>query len=200
MSRRASFPVPVDLVRESSEVAPELVGLVLVHVKAGRTTAGRIVECEAYGSVGEDSCSHTYRGETPRNAVMFGPSGRLYVYFTYGMHYCANIVAHPQGRTGAVLLRALEPIDGVELMQRRRGRTVPRHLLCAGPARLVVAMGLGRDDNGRRLDSGRLHLVDDGARPDVAVGTRIGMNNCPDADRPWRFGVAGSPWLSKAFR
>lgn len=196
MSVRSAYPVPVDLGRESCDVAPELVGLVLVHVKGGRTTAGRIVECEAYGSVGEDTCSHTYRGETPRNAVMFGPSGRIYVYFTYGMHYCANIVAHPRGRTGAVLLRALEPIEGVALMRRRRGASVPHHRLCAGPARLVVAMGLGRSDNGRRLDTGRLHLVDDGTRPPVGTSTRVGVS-CEHAGLPWRFGVPGSPFLSR---
>lgn len=192
-------PVPIDLAREPCEVAPEIVGLVLVHVKAGRVTAGRIVECEAYGSMGEDSCSHTYRGMTPRTKVMFGPPGRLYVYFTYGMHHCCNIVAHPPGRNGAVLLRALEPLRGIELMRRRRGRAIKDDDLCAGPARLVVAMGLGSRDNGRRLDTGRLHLVDDGNRPDVACGTRIGTN-CPDADRPWRFGIPQSPWLSKPFR
>lgn len=190
------IPLPLDLVRESVEVAPELVGLVLVHVKGSRTTAGRIVECEAYGSVGEDSCSHTYRGRTPRNAVMFGPAGRLYVYFTYGMHYCANIVAHPPGRTGAVLLRALEPVEGIDLMRRRRGRNTADKHLCAGPARLVVAMGLGRADNGRRLDTGRLHLVDDGCRPDVARSLRVGVS-CEHAHLRWRFGVAGSPWLSR---
>lgn len=192
-------PIPIDLARESCEVAPEMVGLVLVHEKAGRVTAGRIVECEAYGSFGEDTCSHTYRGMTPRTEVMFGPPGRLYVYFTYGMHHCSNIVAHPRGRSGAVLMRALEPLEGIDLMRRRRGRGVRDGHLCAGPARLVVAMGLGPQDNGRRLDSGRLHLVDDGCRPEVAVGTRIGTN-CDDADRPWRFGVKASPWLSKPFR
>lgn len=191
--------IPVDLDREGFEVAPDLVGLVLVHDKGGRVTAGRIVECEAYGSVGEDSCSHTFRGRTPRNAVMFGPPGRLYVYFTYGMHHCANIVAHPRGRTGAVLLRALEPVEGIGLMRRRRGPGLPDRLLCSGPARLVVAMGLGPRDNGRRLDSGRLHLVDDGCRPGVVTGLRVGVS-CAHADLPWRFGVPDSPWLSRPFR
>ncbi len=188
-SRRVDLDIPVE------EAAAALVGRVLVHVKGGRTTAGRIVEVEAYGGQGEDACSHAHRRRTGRNGVMFGPPGRLYVYFTYGMHHCVNVVAHPRGRAGAVLLRALEPVEGLALMRRRR-RLDDHRLLCSGPARLAVAMGLGSPDNGRRLGTGRLHLLDDGSVPELGVTPRIGVNG-PDADRPWRFVAAGSPWASR---
>ncbi len=180
------------------EVAPRLVGNILVHTKNGRTTAGRIVEVEAYGGQGEDTCSHANRGPTPRNTVMFGPVGRLYVYFTYGMHYMANVVVHPKGVAGAVLLRALEPLEGIDLMQRRRRLSDPK-LLCSGPARLVQAMGFGRADNGRRFGTTRLIIEPDGWQGDIAIDTRIGVNG-PDASRPWRFCAAGSPWLSRPIR
>jgi DNA-3-methyladenine glycosylase len=166
-------------------------------VKAGRRTAGRIVEVEAYSGAGEDDCSHSHRGRTPRNAVMFGPPGRLYVYFTYGMHYCANIVAHEPGTAGAVLLRALEPIEGLDLMRRRR-RVVDDRLLCSGPARLVEAMGFGRSDNGRRVGTSRLYL-EAGTVSDVVATPRIGVR-CHAANHLWRFCDAGSAWLSRPLR
>ncbi len=190
----------IDLARDPVDVARDLIGCVLVHDKGGRVTAGRIVETEAYGGKGQDACSHCFRGPTPRNEVMFGPPSRLYVYFTYGMHYCTNIVAHEPGALGgAVLLRALEPVEGIDLMAKRRG-LMKETLLCAGPARLAVAMGFGRADNGRRIGTKRLRIeARSGPASEIAVGTRIGVN-CADAGRRWRFGEAGSAWLSKPFR
>jgi len=188
-------PLPLDCGRAVEEVAQDLLGMILVHVKGERRCSGRIVECEAYGGVGEDACSHANRGRTPRNAAMFGPPGRLYVYFTYGMHHCANVVAHPPGRAGAVLLRALEPLDGLDIMHRRR-RVDDDRYLCSGPARLVVAMGLGGRDNGRRLDSSRLFILDEGVRPVVEVAERVGVAG-DDARTRWRFCVSGSRFLSR---
>lgn len=187
----------LDLARHPVEVAPDLIGWTLVHRKRNRVTAGRIVEVEAYGGRAEDDCAHSFRGPSPRNRVMFGPPGRLYVYFTYGMHYCANVVAHAVGAPGgAVLLRALEPTDGVDLMRKRRGLSDER-LLCSGPARLVEAMGLGRADNGRAIGTSTLWLEDRrGPTPEVATGPRIGVR-CEAAGRPWRFVESGSRWLSK---
>jgi len=122
-------------------VARDLVGCTFVF----RGVGGRIVETEAYAH--DDPCCHGFRGQTARNAVMFGPPGHLYVYFTYGMHFCVNIVCEAPGRAAAVLLRALEPQAGVELMGERRGRADAK-LLCSGPARLTQALAIGRAENG----------------------------------------------------
>ncbi|MCC7076782.1 MAG: DNA-3-methyladenine glycosylase [Acidimicrobiia bacterium] len=190
-----TVPLPVDLARPVHEVAPELLGCELVHVKGGRRTAGRIVEVEAYGGQARDDCSHAHRYKTARNRTMYGPPGRLYIYFTYGMHYCSNVVAHAAGEAGAILLRALEPTAGLDLMARRRGVADPR-LLCAGPARLVKAMGFGRTDDGRRLDAGHLHLVAGPAPRRIVTGPRVGVKG-HDAGRPWRFCDADSGYLSR---
>ncbi|GAA3095285.1 hypothetical protein GCM10020001_009120 [Nonomuraea salmonea] len=143
----SSAPLPRSFFdRPSHEVAPDLLGRVLVH----GSVAVRLTEVEAYGGPGEDPAAHTYRGKTPRNAVMFGPPGHIYVYFTYGMHFCANLVCLPEGSGSAVLLRAGEVVEGVAEARARRssGRPVPDRDLARGPARLAVALGLLREHNG----------------------------------------------------
>jgi len=166
----------------------------------GVRLAARIVEVEAYrGS--DDAGSHAYRGMTPRTEVMFGPPGHLYVYFTYGMHWCANVVAAP-GRAGdaaAVLLRAAAPVDGIELMRERRVKARRDRDLLAGPARLCQAFGITGVDNGSDLGRGPLRIVDDGVAPPPtpATSTRIGLAAGRGDDHPWRFFVPGDPNLSR---
>jgi DNA-3-methyladenine glycosylase len=155
---------------------------------------GRIVEVEAYTGEG-DPASHAFRGPTPRNGIMFGGPGYIYVYFTYGMHYCMNIVAEEEGTAGAVLLRALAPVEGVEIMQQRRGN---RRLvdLCSGPARLCQALGITRADNGMDLEGSLIWLEDDGVRPErIEVTTRVGVSAGRELKR--RFFVASSPFVSR---
>jgi DNA-3-methyladenine glycosylase len=162
--------------RDATIVAWEL----LNKVFAVDGCAGRIIEVEAYTS--DDPASHCYRGRTPRNAVMFGPAGRLYVYFSYGMHHCVNIVTGGDGDGQAVLLRAIEPLDGIELMRLRRGR-VPDRSLADGPGKLAQALGLDLADNGRVAD-----VYDDGiAVPDrPRVGPRVGITRATDWPRRFR--------------
>ena len=181
--------------RPALEVAPSLLGRVLVRtVRGGRRIAARIVETEAYEE--GDPASHSFGGKTARNAVMFGPPGHLYVYFTYGMHFCANIVTGRQGEGSAVLLRGAEPLEGLDLMARRRGTREPL-LLCSGPARLAQAFGLDRRQDGLDL-AGNLDLwVERGASvpPDrIAGGPRIGIRH--GTERHWRFQVDGDPFVS----
>jgi DNA-3-methyladenine glycosylase len=155
--------------------------------------AVRLTEVEAYAGEGEDPGSHAHRGETPRNAVMFGPPGHLYVYFTYGMHWCLNAVTETQDFPAAVLIRALEPLAGLDTMRRRRG-TEP---LCAGPARLCEALGVSGTLNGVSLQRGRLRILE-GTPPskrDIGVGPRIGITQA--TDWPLRFYLKGSPWVSR---
>jgi DNA-3-methyladenine glycosylase len=157
--------------------------------------AGRIVECEAYEE--NDPASHSYRGLTDRTAVMFGPAGHLYVYFTYGMHFCMNVVTGEDGEGSAVLLRAVEPVEGIELMRERRGVETLREL-CAGPGRLTQAYGIIRADNGMDLVAGRdLFVVPSDPVPDdwVAVGPRVGISVA--MERPWRFYVKESSFVSR---
>jgi DNA-3-methyladenine glycosylase len=179
---------------------------------------GRIVEVEAYRGV-TDAASHAFRGKTARNATMFGPPGRLYVYFTYGMHFCANVVCWPEGEAGAVLLRALAPLSGLEEMAARRygtgdlpgpergatSRRVQRQWrpeeLCSGPAKLCQAFALDRTADGYDLVSGRdgVVLLDDGTRPPLepATGTRIGLSkSCAAREQPWRWWVPGEASVS----
>jgi DNA-3-methyladenine glycosylase len=158
----------------------------------------RLVECEAY--MEGDPASHSYRGRTPRTEVMFGPPGHLYVYFTYGMHYCMNVVTGGRGEGSAVLLRAAEPMQGLDAMRARRGVEDPRRL-CTGPARLTQALGIAQADNGVDLVGGEeLSLATGRAIPDdaVTVSPRVGLNVA--ADRPWRFFEAGSPFVSRGPR
>jgi DNA-3-methyladenine glycosylase len=160
--------------------------------------AARIVETEAYcGPL--DAAAHSYRGQTPRNAVMFGEPGLLYVYFTYGMHYCCNAVCGELGEGVAVLIRAAEPIAGLDLIRAARPAAKRDRDLCSGPARLCQAFGIDRRQDGADLvtaDHG-LAIIDDGVAPppDPVVGPRIGIRHA--AEEPWRFYVRGNPHVSK---
>jgi DNA-3-methyladenine glycosylase len=156
---------------------------------------GRIVEVEAYDS--EDPAAHGFRGRTPRNASMFGPPGHAYVYRSYGIHWCLNLVCEEEGSAAAVLVRALEPTDGIEVMRARRGLGDPR-LLAAGPGRLCAALGVTGEHDGLALDAAPFELVAPHERPDVATGTRIGISVA--TERPWRYAEAGSRWLSRPLR
>ena len=181
--------------RGALEVAPQLLNKLLV--RDGR--AGRIVEVEAYrGS--DDPASHAYRGPTARTTTMFGRPGLLYVYFTYGMHFCANVVCMPEGTAEAVLLRALAPVSGLDVMREARPGTTKVVQLASGPAKLCQAMGITRVEDGADLVSGDqgLQLVDDGVSPptDPASSGRIGIRHA--SDRPWRWWVPGDPNVSKA--
>jgi len=200
LAGRAVLPVSFYL-HPTLRVARALLGKILVHRSAEGVTAGRIVEVEAYRGP-EDRAAHTAGGRrTPRNEVMWGPGGRLYVYFTYGMHFCSNVVTRPAGRPEAVLLRALEPVAGIELMRRRRGleRLIPEPLLARGPARLCRAMGIDRRLDGADLVAGPVAILDAPALGPGAVASspRIGVAYAgEDALLPWRFFVRGSPAVS----
>jgi DNA-3-methyladenine glycosylase len=187
------------LARPSPIVAPELLGHVLARrLPNGIVLRARIVECEAYQE--GDPASHSFRGPTPRNEVMFGPAGHLYVYFTYGMHWCMNVITGRLGEGSAVLLRAGEPLDGVDEMARRRGRDRVRDL-CAGPAKWTQAFGVDRGCNGEDLVRGRALWLERGSpvsRALIDVTPRVGLSVA--VDRPWRFVVAGSPWASRPSR
>ncbi|MEO8309938.1 MAG: DNA-3-methyladenine glycosylase [Caldimonas sp.] len=158
---------------------------------------GTIVETEAYDQ--DDPASHSYAGHTARNAVMFGPPGRAYVYRSYGIHSCLNFVCAPVGHGAGVLIRALEPTAGLDLMRERRGVDAPR-LLCSGPGRLGQALGISHDHNGLRLDRRPFRIVPRDANATIAVhaGVRIGISK--SVELPWRFVLAGSPFLSKPLR
>jgi DNA-3-methyladenine glycosylase len=174
--------------RSVHEVAPDLVGMTLLVDGVG----GTIVEVEAYDH--EDPAAHGYRGRTPRNASMFGPPGHAYVYRSYGIHWCLNFVCEAEAVASAVLLRALEPTQGLEEMQRRRGLEEPR-LLCAGPGRLCEALAVTREHDGLPLDEPPFELLARTEEPEIAVGPRIGITQA--VDRPWRYAVAGSRFLSR---
>lgn len=156
---------------------------------------GRIVEVEAYGS--EDPAAHGFRGRTPRNASMFGPPGHAYVYRSYGIHWCLNLVCEREDSAAAVLIRALEPTDGVAVMRERRGLDEPR-LLASGPGRLCQALGVTREHDGLRLDAPPFRLLPAAEPADVVAGTRIGISIA--AELPWRYAEAGSRWLSRPLR
>lgn len=175
--------------RPATEVAPDLLGVLLVRADEG--LVARIVETEAYRQ--SDAACHAHRGRTARNAPLFGPPGHAYVYFTYGMHWCMNVVTGVEGRGEGCLLRAAEPIEGLAVMRARRGGRSDRDLL-RGPARLAQAFGLDRTWSGTDLCAGPLHLADDGARPAFEATPRTGV--AAAADLPWRFVVAGSRWAS----
>lgn len=183
--------------RDALEVAPELLHKVLVHRDPAQgRLSGRIVEVEAYrGS--DDAASHAHRGPTRRNAVMFGPPGHLYVYFTYGMHHCANAVCGREGEGTAVLIRALAPLEPLAPLWERRAAARRERDLCSGPAKLVQALRVGRDHDGADLVRGPVTIEDDGTapprRPGVAprVGIRVAV------EHPWRFFVPGDPNVSR---
>ncbi len=184
------------LARNSVLVARALLGQLLVHDTPGGRLVGRIVETEAYlGPL--DPASHAYR-RTARSAIMYGPPGFAYVYFSYGVHWCLNVVSEPDGRAGAVLLRALEPLEGIALMRRRRGRTVPDARLAAGPGSLTRAMAVGVEHNGADLTVPPLFLAyGDRRHRAIVAGPRIGISAA--VDRSWRFGLKGHQSLSRPF-
>jgi DNA-3-methyladenine glycosylase len=173
------------------DAAPALIGWTLLLHGVG----GRIVEVEAYAA--DDPASHSYRGPTPRTAVMFGPPGHLYVYRSYGLHWCANFVCEKAGRGAAVLLRALEPTDGLDEMRARRGVADVR-LLCAGPGRLTQALGLTREHDGADLTRPPFALVPPAAPVPIERTPRIGITKA--VEKPWRYVEAGSSWSSRARR
>jgi DNA-3-methyladenine glycosylase len=183
--------------RPSPEVGPDLLGRILVRkVGDGRLLTARIVEAEAYQE--DDPASHSFRGRTNRTEVMFGPPGHAYVYFTYGMHHCLNVVTGSTGEGSAVLLRAAAPLEGLEEMARRRGTNDPR-ALCSGPGRLCQALGIDRAENGLDLVRGRLLWLLEGAPvapSTISVGPRVGITS--GTERPWRFSVQGDRFVSRA--
>jgi DNA-3-methyladenine glycosylase len=185
--------------RDSLAVAPDLLHKLLVRDDPvhGRVAA-RIVEVEAYRGT-DDPGSHGFRGPTPRTTTMFGSPGRLYVYFTYGMHWCANVVTGAVGESNAVLLRAAEPLQGLDAMRDRRPRARRDRDLCAGPARLTQALGITGADDGVDLRRGHLRVLDDGVAPpgELEWTTRIGLAPGRGDDRPWRCVVPGSRFLSR---
>jgi DNA-3-methyladenine glycosylase len=185
--------------RDARELAPLLLNKVLVHRDpvAGRL-AVRLVEVEAYAGA-DDPASHGYRGPTPRTTTMFGAAGRLYVYFTYGMHWCMNVVAGEEGVAGAVLLRGGAPLAGIDTMRSRRVKAQRDRELCSGPARMTQALGISGAHDGTDLLHGPITLVDDGTPPppQPSVTTRIGLKPGEgDTDR-WRWFVAGEPNVSR---
>ena len=185
-------PLGVDFfVRSVHDVARDLIGCALLFDGVG----GVIVEAESYER--DDPACHAYVGITARNAVLFGPPGRAYVYLSYGLHSLLNAVAEPDGSAAAVLIRALEPVWGIERMRRRRGRGRTRDL-CSGPGKLTEALGIGLELNGASICEPpfELRAPDDGYRGiRVETGPRIGITRA--ADRPWRFCAAGSEYLSR---
>ena len=176
--------------RSVHEVAPDLIGATLLFNGVG----GRLVEVEAYHHT--DPAAHSYRGQTARNAVMFGPPGYTYVYRSYGIHWCLNLVCEPKGSASAVLIRALEPTDRLPLMRRRRGLGDVR-LLCAGPVRVCEALGITAAHNGLALDEPPFALFARTGEVEVIAGPRIGITKA--AEKPWRYGLKGSAFLSKPF-
>ncbi|MDB5886996.1 MAG: DNA-3-methyladenine glycosylase [Polaromonas sp.] len=183
----------IDFSAASDSVARQLIGMRILMAGVG----GVIVETEAYD--GEDPASHSFSGQTARNAAMFGPPGRIYVYRSYGIHWCMNFVCREAGHGAGVLLRALEPTHGLDQMRDRRGLADTR-LLCAGPGRLGQALAIDRSMNGMRLDQPPFALLESvpGLQRTVVAGPRIGISKA--VDQPWRFGLAGSPYLSRPFR
>ena len=178
--------------RSVHEVAPDLIGATLLVGRAG----GVIVEVEAYHHT--DPAAHSYRGRTDRNAVMFGPAGYAYVYRSYGIHWCLNFVCEGEGSASAVLVRALQPVTGLATMRRRRNGMSDERRLCAGPGRLCEALAVTHAHNGLRLDRPPFALY---ARPgavEVVAGPRIGISKA--VERPWRYGLAGSRFLSRPFK
>ena len=182
----------IDFSDSSLAVARALIGASVFVDGVG----GTIVETEAYDE--SDPASHTYGGHTARNAVMFGPPGRAYVYRSYGIHWCLNFVCAPAGHGAGVLIRALEPSAGIEVMRERRGVDALR-LLCSGPGRLCEALGVTHAHNGMRLDRKPFRVVPrSDAKLAVHAGVRIGISK--SRELPWRFVLAGSPYLSKPMR
>lgn len=180
-------PLPREFYQRSAlEVAPDLLGKILCHRQRGVLTSGRIIEVEAYlGS--KDPASHAFRGITKRNRVMFGPPGYAYVYFSYGHHYCMNVVTGEEGQASAVLIRALVPMEGIEAMKRRRKRNREKDL-ASGPGKLTQSLGIGQGDSGTDLTSGKLWISEDETEkvPYTRTG-RVGVKH--GVKLPYRFVV-----------
>jgi DNA-3-methyladenine glycosylase len=176
--------------RSVHEVAPELIGATLLVDGVG----GTIVEVEAYDQ--DDPASHGFRGRTARTASMFGSAGHAYVYRSYGIHWCLNLVCAEEDRAEAALVRALEPTSGVDAMRERRGLDAAR-ALCSGPGRLCQALGITRVHDGLALDEPPFELLAREAEASLAIGPRIGITRA--VEQPWRYGLAGSPFLSRRF-
>ena len=186
--------------RPTLEVLEDLIGKVLVHGDGSRRTAGIIVEAEAYIGESDPAC-HAAAGRTRRNAPLYGPAGRAYVYFNYGMHYLVNAVTEPEGQPAAVLIRALDPLEGIGLMQRRRARkrndtrAVATHALCQGPGNLTTALAIDLRQNAADLEQSRLRIEDAGIAPkrltwSRRIGIRVGTS------RRWRCHWSGHPAVS----
>lgn len=194
---RRAATLPVTFFRCPAEVvAAELLGMVVVSSVGGELTQARIVETEAYLGY-DDPASHGYRHRrNARNEALFGPPGSWYVYLSYGMHWCANLVCQRAGLASAVLLRALEPLTGLEIMHRRRGG-VPDRELCSGPGKLSQALGITRDLDGSRMLGSPVVVRRPASIEEIAIATtpRIGITKA--ADWPLRFCLAGSPWISR---
>jgi DNA-3-methyladenine glycosylase len=182
---------PAFFARSVHQVAPDLIGATLLFDGVG----GRIVEVEAYHHT--DPAAHSFGGQTPRNAVMFGPPGIAYVYRSYGIHWCLNFVCEKEGSASAVLIRALEPLQGLAKMRRRRGMKDER-LLSAGPGRLCEALGISIAHNGLALDRPPFRLIARDEKPEIIAGPRIGITRA--VELPWRYGLKGSRYFSKPFR
>ena len=184
--------------RPSAELAPELLGARLVHDTPHGHIGGRIVEVEAYRGP-EDLAAHSSRGRTARNAVMFGPPGHLYVYLIYGLHHCLNVVAGPGDKPEAVLIRALQLDEGMELARARRGAATPERRLAAGPGNVGSALGVDRTLNGADLLHGPVRVEPRiGAAPRISRGPRIGVDYAGEwAARPLRFWITDDPHISR---
>jgi DNA-3-methyladenine glycosylase len=179
------------------EVARELLDKYLVRKHPDGTTVGRIVETEAYVGPDDKAC-HASRGRTPRTEIMFGPAGHAYVYFVYGFHHMLNIVTEQIDFPAAVLIRAVEPIAGIELMKQRRGTEQPRNL-ASGPGKLCEAFAIDRDLNGSDICGHVLYIRDDGElTTDIVTSPRVGVDYAGKWKyKPWRFSISGNPFVSK---
>ena len=177
--------------RSVHKVAPELIGATLMVNGVG----GIIVEVEAYHHT--DPAAHSYRGPTTRNAVMFGPPGYAYVYRSYGIHWCLNFVCEEEGSASAVLIRAIEPTQGLAAMRRRRG-VLEERALCSGPGKLCEALGITNKHNGLPLDRAPFELRPREEKPQIVTGVRVGITKA--MEHPWRYGFKGSKFVSKPFK
>lgn len=199
MAEEQPRPAPrVFYTRPALAVARDLIGKTLWRRTQDGVTAGIIVETEAYAAA-DDPASHAYRGRTPRTRTMFGPPGYAYVYLSYGLHACLNVVTQPEGEAAAVLLRAVEPTHGVPTMRARRGPSITDRDLARGPGRLCQAFAITIEDDGADLSGPSLWLSEspgwDGATP-IATTPRVGIGASFATDWPWRFVVVGSRWVS----